>query len=100
MIQRAAATALHRLRWFLLLVLLLACSPVIADTKAKTVDFVYFGAGDCPYCQAWEAKDLPVLKASPVFQKARFSKVPKSIPSPVPSAFWFPEQIKHLRQPI
>jgi hypothetical protein len=70
-------------------------------TLAPTrVDFVYFGAVDCPNCVGWEAYDLPKLKASALFQKVRFTKVPKLIRSPVPSTFWFPEQIKHLRDPI
>ena len=30
----------------------------------------------------------------------RFTYVVKSIKSPVPAAFWFPQEIKHLRDPI
>jgi len=68
--------------------------------KAKRIDFVYFGATDCPVCRAWEAKELQELKASPVFQRARFTKVTKLIASPVPSAFWFPREIEHLQPAI
>jgi hypothetical protein len=64
------------------------------------VDFVYLGGSDCPYCRGWEAFDLPKLKASPLFQQVRFTHVVKVIRSPVPSSFWFPAEIKHLREPI
>lgn len=43
---------------------------------------------------------MPKLQAAPVFKKIRFTKVDKLIRSPVPSAFWFPSEIKHLRDPI
>jgi len=89
------------LRLVALIVLLAAPVAVLAESPAQPrIDFVYFGAADCPYCQAWEAKDLPKLKAAPGFQKVRFTKVTKMIPSPVPSATWFPDEIKHLRNPI
>ena len=71
-----------------------------AAQQKKQVDFVYFGASDCPVCRAWEAKDLVELKSSPTFQRVRYTKVTKLIASPVPSAFWFPREIEHLQQPI
>ena len=71
-----------------------------AQTKKKQIDFVYFGASDCPVCRAWEATELVELKASPAFQRIRYTKVTKLIASPVPSAFWFPREIEHLQEPI
>ena len=75
-------------------------SDASAQTKKKQIDFVYFGASDCPVCRAWEATELGELKASPVFQRVRYTKVTKLIASPVPSAFWFPREIEHLQEPI
>jgi len=71
-----------------------------AQAQQKQIDFVYFGAADCPVCRAWEAKELLELKASPTFQRVRYTKVTKLIQSPVPSAFWFPREIEHLQEPI
>jgi len=76
-----------------------AADDAIPQQK-KQIDFVYFGAADCPVCRAWEAKELPELKASPTFQRVRYTKVTKLIQSPVPSAFWFPREIEHLQEPI
>ncbi len=78
-----------------------APQAIAAETLPQPrIDFVYFGAADCPYCQAWVANDLPKLKAAPAFQKVRFTKVTKMIQSPVPSKAWFPDEIKNLRDPI
>ena len=77
-----------------------AASQNKTTVAARRVDFVYFGASDCPNCRGWEAHDLLDLKASPLFQKVHFTKVAKFIQSPVPSANWFPNEIKHLREPI
>ena len=68
--------------------------------QKKQIDFVYFGAQDCPVCRAWESKELLELKASPTFQRVRYTKVTKLIASPVPSSFWFPREIEHLQEPI
>ena len=64
------------------------------------IDFVYLGGPDCPYCRAWEAFDLPKLKASPSFQKVRFIHVAKKIDAPVPSSAEFPADSQNLREPI
>ncbi len=71
-----------------------------SDSTKVRLDFVYFGGSDCPHCRTWEIFDLPKLKESPVFQHVRLTKVVKTISSPVPSAFWFPDEIKDLRDPI
>jgi hypothetical protein len=80
--------------------LALLANDAAAQQKKKQIDFVYFGAHDCPVCRAWEAKELVELKASPAFQRVRYTKVTKLIQSPVPSAFWFPREIEHLQEPI
>lgn len=84
----------------LLLALGFSLAAIAQEITRPRIDFVYFGASDCPYCRAWEAHDLPKLKASPAFRQARFTHVVKLIRSPVPSSFWFPAEIKHLREPI
>ena len=83
-----------------LLALLALLSSLAPAQQTKQIDFVYFGASDCPVCRAWEAKELLELKASPSFQRVRYTKVTKLIASPVPSAFWFPREIEHLQEPI
>ncbi len=70
------------------------------DAGTRHIDFVYLGGSDCPYCRDWEANDLPKLKASTLFQHVRYTKITKTIHSPVPGAFWFPDEIKQLREPI
>ena len=78
----------------------LSWNALAQAAEKPRVDFVYFGASDCPYCRAWENWDLPKLQASETFQRVRFTKVTKNIRSPVPGEFWFPKEIKHLRDPI
>jgi hypothetical protein len=80
--------------------LALGAGAAVSQQKKQQIDFVYFGATDCPVCRAWEAKELLELKASPAFQRVRYTKVTKLIASPVPSAFWFPREIEHLQPPI
>lgn len=90
--------ALKVLVFFLVLCFSLAASS--QGTRKKQIDFVYFGAHDCPSCVSWKAIDLPKLKGSSLFGQVRFTEVVKGIRSPIPSAYWFPEEIKHLREPI
>jgi hypothetical protein len=64
------------------------------------MDFVYFGAADCPHCRAWEAYDLPRLMATSAFKEVHFHRVDKPIPAPVPSSAAFPAEIRQLRDAI
>ena len=83
------------------IVMLYASLPATAgDAGQPHVDFVYFCSSECPYCRAWEAVDLKKLKQSRVFQKIRFTRITKAINSPVPATSSFPDEIKHLREPI
>lgn len=61
------------------------------------IEFVSMGGNDCPPCMAWRAGDLPKLKAMPEWQLVTFHYVTKAIQSPVPSAFFFPAEAKHLQ---
>ena len=88
----------NKLASLMLAAIALLLSP--AAHAKKQIDLVYFGASDCPVCRAWEARELVELKASPAFQRIRYTKVTKLIASPVPSAFWFPREIEHLQEPI
>lgn len=84
-------------------ILWVCCIPLAANAQNTVntgIDLVYFGGPDCPFCRGWETFDLPKLKDSALFKRVRFTKVAKTIKSPVPSAFWFPDEIKDLRDPI
>ena len=72
----------------------------IARTAGRQLEFVYLGGPDCPVCKGWEMFDLPKLRSHEVFAKVRYTKISKFIQSEVPSAFWFPNEVKHLSQPI
>lgn len=67
---------------------------------ARQIDFVYFGSPECPYCRNWEAHDLPQLEKSALFRQIRYTKVTKSLGSPVPPAASFPDDIRQLRDAI
>jgi hypothetical protein len=57
------------------------------------------GGDDCPPCMWWRQHELRKLEAMPEFKRVRFHYVIKTIRSPVPSAFFFPSESKHL-QPL
>ena len=61
------------------------------------IDFVHLGGNDCPPCRVWRAVELPKLQAMPEFASMRYTHVTKSIKSTVPSAFFFPAEIKELQ---
>lgn len=80
---------------FLLAFLLAA--PAVAQVKvrsASVIDLVYLGGPDCPYCRAWEAKELPRLRAMEEFKHIRFTHVLKRIPQPVPGPAELPAHLK------
>lgn len=77
-----------------------ACAWSAGSSVARRIDYVYMGGNDCPPCIAWRQTELPRLKAMPEFELLHFTYVDKSIRSPVPAAFWFPREIRHLRDPI
>ena len=86
-----------------LAVIAMVCTSLTAkagDPGQPHIDFVYFSSPECPYCRAWETVDLQRLKRSGLFQKIRFTKITKAINSPVPAMSSFPDEIKHLREPI
>lgn len=85
-----------------LLVLVATVAPFDARTQAreKQVDFIYFGTPHSPICREWETRDLPQLKASPVFQSIRFTTVPKAANAPIPPATEFPAEVAPFRDAI
>jgi hypothetical protein len=81
--------------------MLCASLPVTAGDAAQLhIDVVYFSSPECPYCRDWEAVDLQRLKKSRLFERIRFTKITKAINSSVPATSSFPDEIKHLREPI
>ena len=65
--------------------------------RDSVIDLVYLGGPDCPYCRAWEAKELPALQAMPDYRHIRFTHVPKVINSPVPDASRLPPHLAPMR---
>jgi hypothetical protein len=82
--------------------LVLAClwtAEVAAQARVKPdsiIDLVYLGGPDCPYCRAWEAKELPKLRAMEEFKHIRFTHVLKKIPEPVPPPAELPAHLKPM----
>lgn len=70
-----------------------SAQPVRRDS---IIDLVYLGGPDCPYCRAWEAKELPRLRAMEEFKHIRFTHVLKKIPEPVPPPLTLPEHLKPM----
>jgi hypothetical protein len=90
----------HRLAFACGIMLCLAGAPALAQTAAAKpvrIDFVSIGGNDCPPCVVWRAVELPKLQALPEWQMIRYHYVTKSIQSPVPSAFFFPSETRHLQ---
>jgi hypothetical protein len=72
---------------------------VAAQARVKpdsVIDLVYLGGPDCPYCRAWEAKELPKLRAMEEFKHIRFTHVLKKIPEPVPPPEGLPAHLKSM----
>ncbi len=82
------------------LALAICCAPAVAQEEGRKepqIDFVNMGGNDCPPCVLWRATELPRLQALPEFKWIRYNHVVKTIQSPVPAAFFFPSEIKHLQ---
>jgi hypothetical protein len=82
--------------------LLLPAAAAFAQQAPATpmqIDLVAFGGNDCPPCMLWRGLELPKLQAMPEYKLLRYTHVTKSIQSPVPAAFFFPSEIRHL-QPV
>jgi hypothetical protein len=62
----------------------------------STIDLVYLGGPDCPYCRGWEARELPKLRAMEEFRHIRFTHVLKKIPEPVPLPEGLPAHLKPM----
>jgi hypothetical protein len=61
------------------------------EVRAESViDLVYLGGPDCPYCRAWEARELPRLREMPEYPHIRYTHVLKMISSPVPERVRLP----------
>jgi hypothetical protein len=71
-----------------------AQSPLKRDS---VIDLVYLGGPDCPYCRAWEAKELPRLRGMEEFRHIRFTHVLKKIKEPVPELGRLPDYLKPMR---
>lgn len=78
------------------LLAVLALLPALA--AARDVHLVYLGGDDCPPCVAWRREELPLLQASPVWSRVRFSHVGKSVRSAVPPEALLPDAVKPLKE--
>lgn len=88
----------HAARLLPLLFAFLAAAAGAQQDRLR-IDFVHMGGNDCPPCVWWRQNELPKLEAMPEFKRLRFHYVTKGIRSPVPPAFFFPSESKHL-QPL
>ena len=72
-------TALSRLITALLLALCLGAAHAQSGTPPlrndSTIEVIYLGANDCPYCHHWEARAKGELLASPEGKAIRFVEV-------------------------
>ena len=73
-----------------------AVSAQVRVRPDSIIDLVYLGGPDCPYCRAWEAKELPRLREMREFEHIRFTHVPKTIRQPVPEPAQLPAHLKPL----
>ena len=68
--------------------------------EAPKIHIVYMGGDDCPPCVAWRKTELPKLEKTEAFKSVQFSFVNKLIKSPVPSAFFLPQEVKPLKDKL
>jgi hypothetical protein len=79
-------------------ILFFLCSGVFAqNTPDVSIHLIHMGGNDCPPCRAWRALELPKLQSSKTFASIKFSYVTKTIGSPVPPAFFLPDEVKPLK---
>jgi hypothetical protein len=89
------------LRSLALSFLLLAAASASANVRpGSVIDLVYLGGPDCPYCRAWEAKELPRLRQMEEFKHIRFTHVLKMIREPVPPPAGLPAHLKPMEGEI
>jgi hypothetical protein len=99
--MQRATVMLTLMRSILMAGVVLAClwaaeAPAQAVRRDSIIDLVYLGGPDCPYCRAWEAKELPRLRAMEAFKHIRFTHVLKKIPEPVPPPAELPAHLKPM----
>ena len=86
--------------------LTVACLLIVAPfaqanvRPGSVIDLVYIGGPDCPYCRAWEAKELPRLRQMEEFRHIRFTHVLKMIREPVPPPAGLPAHLKPMEGEI
>ena len=89
------------LRWLAFAFLLMAVPAGHANVRpGSVIDLVYLGGPDCPYCRAWEARDLPELRKMEEYKYIRFTHVQKRIPQPVPPPAGLPAHLKPMQGEI
>lgn len=77
----------------------LLATTVVSQARVRpdsVIDLVYLGGPDCPYCRAWEARDLPELRKMEEYKYIRFTHVQKRIRQPVPEAEKLPAHLKPM----
>lgn len=86
--------------WVLLVGVWLPGRLALAQAVEPRIHLVWMGGNDCPPCVAWRATELPLLQASPVFRRIRFSFVTKSVASAVPPAWFLDAAVKPLKDKL
>lgn len=90
---------MHLLARLLVPAVLATAAFAATAQQQHRIDFVHMGGNDCPPCVWWRQNELPRLQAMPEYQRLHFHYVTKTIHSPVPPAFFFPADARHL-QPV
>ena len=89
------------LRYLIVASLLMIAPFAHANVRpGSVIDLVYIGGPDCPYCRAWEAKELPRLRQMEEFRHIRFTHVLKMIREPVPPPAGLPAHLKPMEGEI
>lgn len=67
---------------------------------ASRIELVHVGARECPYCTVWRRRDLPALKASPMFARMSFTEIePRRIRDACIPRSW-PQRLQPILQSL
>ncbi len=82
------------------LALMMLIASFQAHAQARSIHIIYMGGNDCPPCVFWRATELPKLQATQAYASIRFSSVTKTVRSPVPPAFFLPDEVKPYKDKL
>lgn len=69
-------------------------------TAAPKIHIIFFGGNDCLNCVQWRRFDLTKLEGTPSFLRHKFTNVVKMFRSPVPAAFFMPNEIRQFKEKL